>query len=175
MFKERKSPKLLGGGPEPPWASRLLRDCLLKSITCYFCRSCSRKNDLLSVWSFARYSLQNSRVANITRYLIYNKFTFNKALINKLIPLRLKLEVYSKPCQTSKMERFCENSQQLKATNYFYKTLHIWCFTGFWIRLWKLYTSLADFIFVVVILAHVLVLLLHLFYFSHSIDFFASQ
>ena len=30
---------------------------------------------------------------------------------------------------------FCKNSQRLNTGNYFCKKLHLWCFTGFWIRL----------------------------------------
>ena len=33
--------------------------------------------------------------------------------------------------------RFCENSQQFSAVNYFRKKLHLRCSTGFWIRLWN--------------------------------------
>ena len=38
-------------------------------------------------------------------------------------------EAYSKTCQTSKMEHFCENNGLLLAVNYFHKktsTLHVW-------------------------------------------------
>ena len=37
-------------------------------------------------------------------------------------------------------EVFCENSYQLKAINYFHKTLHLRCSAGFWIRLWIEYS-----------------------------------
>ena len=40
-------------------------------------------------------------------------------------------EAYSGPCQTSKMRVFCRNIQQLKAVNYFHKTLHVRCLTEF--------------------------------------------
>ena len=47
-------------------------------------------------------------------------FTNNKGVRKSIIP-----EAYSKPCQTSKMERFAK------------KMLHPRCLKGFWMRIWK--------------------------------------
>ena len=44
-------------------------------------------------------------------------------------------EAYSKPCQTSKMEVFCENVQRLLTVNYCRKTLHFRYLRGLSIRL----------------------------------------
>ena len=44
---------------------------------------------------------------------------------------RVLSEAYSEPCQTSKMEHFVKNSQQLKGVNYFCKSLHLKCLTRF--------------------------------------------
>ena len=48
---------------------------------------------------------------------------------------RKALEAYSEAYQASKMECFAK-IERLKAVNYFRKTLHLRCLTGFWIRLW---------------------------------------
>ena len=44
-------------------------------------------------------------------------------------------EEYSKPCQTSRMEFFCENNELLSDVNYFCKRFHLRCLTGFCICL----------------------------------------
>ena len=44
-------------------------------------------------------------------------------------------EAYSECCQTSKIQRFAKIVNGLLAVNYFYKTFHLRCLIGFWIRL----------------------------------------
>ena len=45
--------------------------------------------------------------------------------------LFLLTEMYSEPCQTSKMKLYAK----IVNVNYFHKKLHLRCWTGFWIRL----------------------------------------
>ena len=59
-------------------------------------------------------------------------FSCDFAILQKL----LWTKTYPEPCQVSKMERFANIVQFLKAVNYFRKTLHLRCLSGFWIRLW---------------------------------------
>ena len=62
----------------------------------------------------------------------YNQFgIYQRSHVSRLEPLQNNLnnpEAYSEPCQTSEMEFFCENSQWLKAVNFFVKhsILDVW-------------------------------------------------
>ena len=74
------------------------------------------------MWCF---SLQISEMA----------FQFEIITSYKLLWYLFITEAYSEPSETSKKERFCENIQRLLAVNYFCKTFHLRCLTGFWRRL----------------------------------------
>ena len=80
----------------------------------------------------------------------FNESAFNRGAFNvgsHISPIHLQLclicsfvwydcsKAYSEPYQTSKMERFAEIVYGLSVVNYFSKTLHFRCLTGFWIRL----------------------------------------
>ena len=49
---------------------------------------------------------------------------------------KVKSEAYSEPCQTSKIECFEYKFKglNLKAVDYFLKTLHLRCLAEFWVR-----------------------------------------
>ena len=50
---------------------------------------------------------------------------------------RRESETYSEPSETSKMKLFAKNSWLYLTVDYFWKTLHITCFTGLWMCLDK--------------------------------------
>ena len=50
-------------------------------------------------------------------------------------------EAYSKPCKTSKIERFEKTVNWHLAVDYFRKTPHLRCLTEFWICLWWSYNK----------------------------------
>ena len=83
-------------------------------------KSNSRKNQWESIWSSPHHRLLRKRSVNTD---LCHHVTRSSGIS----------EAYSELCQTSKMVTFAKIVKQLTAVDYYCKTLHIRCFTGFWI------------------------------------------
>ena len=66
-------------------------------------------------------------------YLWYWYWFKNESSLN----LEVNSETYSESCQTSNMEVFRKNNEQLLVFDYFGKTLHLRCLTRFSVCLWS--------------------------------------